>query len=933
MRKTIATCMSLILMLTLLMGVFSVSAEEPPLVQVIYDDYFNFSSATVGDGINVGGTNYLTLNINSTAAVERARLRIYSVRYIPPYNSCNMPMGRYIPDGTTRLSHEIGNFFDLYQAIPHLAANVRVNLAEGANSLTVRLNQILTHNMPTTIEIELPEGALATVSLDGAPVATKVIPGIDWEMLDSITPNPTGPNNLLPVVPESLRARADCPEFSLWREYEDFFQIGNINGSFGTVWARRHYNTWTAENAHKPDHVMNAAGDWNFILNPNHASNTTMRNAMSIDAEVVGHVLVWHGQSRNAFHPGVGATRAQSIAALEHHIRHVVEYFDTFVFPEDSPRAGERVMAAWDVVNEAFINEIPYVSEESLNTPGSWKNYLRKVTQPIRGWNNAPGAGTGTVGYAYRYHWYEGFGNGANAELGESGADFIYYAFVIARRYTDAQLIYNDFNLYEEGKAQMVAQMVNELNARYAYEQPNGPDDRKLIEAVGMQGHWYIQDTPVRDPQRGVQRGIDILRETGVRIHITELDLFVYYPYSGSGAGSHGSHTRLKNRTGVQLENPARPYYDHYYWRDRFGLSRDEMPPAGFGKFMEAAQAEMYAEIFATLKANADVIDRVTFWGLRDTNSWRQSHAPLLWYADSPAGVPNPKLSYYAVAFPEEFLGIDPIPTPAQRDDFLQYIEDAVAYLESLDPSDYTRDSWAAVLAAIEEAREVHEYRWNGVPTLLAAAEAITDALAGLTEGYTLTFNLYTTSQLILDTFADYTTVVNGRAKIVVPVVPGTAPTLGEVLNLGHIYGTADRHGYAFWGWFDDEALDASGRMRAGLRRPALTVPSEEDICRLANILGQIEADTAIYENGNINLYGVWVRWGDVDDNGAVNMADLNILQRHINLSHVAPTSLSIAAADVVVDGQVNMVDLNLLQRHANLGHIMPVVLGAEPQP
>ena len=202
-----------------------------------------------------------------------------------------------------------------------------------------------------------------------------------------------------------------------------------------------------------------------------------------------------------------------------------------------------------------------------------------------------------------------------------------------------------------------------------------------------------------------------------------------------------------------------------------------------------------------------------------------------------------------------------------------------------------------------------------------------------LPDGYqaaenTLTFHVYSANQTILDAFGDYVT----DGTIVVPVVPGTAPALGDVLNLGNIYGTLAAHGYAFWGWFDDAALDASGRTRAGLRRPALTLADEDD-CLLAGIIAQIAAGTAVFdEYDNIDLYGVWVRWGDVDDNGAVNMSDLNLLQRYTNLGHVVTTQFSQPAADVWVDGAINMADLTLLQRHVNLGHVMPVVLGAEPQ-
>ena len=204
----------------------------------------------------------------------------------------------------------------------------------------------------------------------------------------------------------------------------------------------------------------------------------------------------------------------------------------------------------------------------------------------------------------------------------------------------------------------------------------------------------------------------------------------------------------------------------------------------------------------------------------------------------------------------------------------------------------------------------------------------------------TLTFHLYTVNQRILDAFGDYATdVVDGRPVVVVPVVPGRAPSTWEgfaaLASLGHIYGTTNRHGYAFWGWFDDEMLDKSGRFRGGLRRPALTIGGETPSL-LADLLEQIEDATVaemveLFGDGNIDLYGVWVRFGDVDDNGTVNMADLNLLQRHINFGHMLPEYFSGAAADVVVDGLMNMTDLSLLQRHINLGHIITVVLGERP--
>ena len=629
--------------------------EETP--EVLYEGNINYSSAVV-NGKNVGGANEITLNIDSSVAVTGARIRVEAVRYIPGYNSTAMPNATNQTGGTTLITNEIGNYFDHYSAKPYLAADVALDLTQGTDDYTVRLGQVLDNTLATKIEVILPGDSEATVTLNGTPAVSKNVPGIDYATLITTTPSAANTANNLPgaVVPASIKAAADDSEFSLAEKYKDYFSIGNVDRGAASSWAKKHFNVFTAENSMKPSSLMNSSGIINFA-----ATNTFINNAIANDSEVVGHVLLWHGQSQNNHQPGPNATREQSLERMESYIKTVVENFDERVYPSTSSKAGEKVLRGWDVVNEAFINEIPYVSDTDLNTPGSWKKYLRNSNQEVAGWENAPGSGSGHLGgMANRYHWYDGFANGADTAAGESGADFIYWGFVFARRYSDAELNYNDFNIYEEGKAQMVAQMVTELNARYAAEQPNagylgGPDSRPLIEVVGMQGHWYIQDVPARDPQRGLQRALEILREADVRVHITELDLFAFYPNPGSG-----NNTVMKNRTGANAENSQ----GEPYWRRRFGLPTDQnISEAGFGKYMEAVQAEVYAEYFAVFMENADIIDRVTFWGLQDTSSWRQYMAPLPWYADL-SGAPNPKLSYYAIADPVGFMGLDNIAAP-----------------------------------------------------------------------------------------------------------------------------------------------------------------------------------------------------------------------------------------------------------------------------
>jgi GH35 family endo-1,4-beta-xylanase len=48
-----------------------------------------------------------------------------------------------------------------------------------------------------------------------------------------------------------------------------------------------------------------------------------------------------------------------------------------------------------------------------------------------------------------------------------------------------------------------------------------------------------------------------------------------------------------------------------------------------------AAQADLYARLFALFVKHRDAIDRVTFWGLNDRRSWRRGQNPLVFDGDN----------------------------------------------------------------------------------------------------------------------------------------------------------------------------------------------------------------------------------------------------------------------------------------------------------
>ena len=283
-----------------------------------------------------------------------------------------------------------------------------------------------------------------------------------------------------------------------------------------------------------------------------------------------GHVLVWHEASphwlfKNA--DGSPLTRAEAKANMENHINKVAGYYAGKVY-------------SWDVVNEA----IDFWGDYN----GNWKDALRKKNTGNDFWSS---------------HWYLAYENGADKSKGESGADFIYDAFVLARKADPkAKLIYNDFNLDNQDKASAVADMINALNEQWKTDPRNTEPNRPLIEIIGDQAH-YGPWTDLANVEKTLQR----FAALGLEISITELDVTVF----------HGSD-RDKGLIPTQI---------HYQ-----------------------QQAEFYAKLMLLYKKYSNHIGRVTFWGIEDTDSWLVWGYPLL-FSDF-----LPKLSYFAVIDPEGYL-------------------------------------------------------------------------------------------------------------------------------------------------------------------------------------------------------------------------------------------------------------------------------------
>ena len=360
------------------------------------------------------------------------------------------------------------------------------------------------------------------------------------------------------VSSEIETASWDMDVPSLRELYSDFFYIGNImepgviNDSSTVEMFLHHYNSVTAENSMKPVHVSPRRGEWN-LSGPDMLVDWAHENNIRIH----GHTLVWHSQSApwlTGNDNGNPLTRAEARENMEYFISYYVGRY-----------AGR--IASWDVVNEAFTDGV------ADNASGAdWRRHLR---------SNSP--------------WYVAYRNGIDEAAGECPSDYIYDAFVFTR-FADpgTVLFYNDFNEESPGKRAVIASMTEELNERWRDDPRNDDPGRLLIEALGMQAHYWTSWLKPNDVRDTIIR----FAQTGARVAITELDLPL------------GQWNSFGDRNDYSLER----------------------------------QAMLYGELFEIFMELSEHIDSVTFWGRADHQSWRAQGFPLLF-----DGRLEPKPAFWAV--------------------------------------------------------------------------------------------------------------------------------------------------------------------------------------------------------------------------------------------------------------------------------------------
>lgn len=164
------------------------------------------------------------------------------------------------------------------------------------------------------------------------------------------------------------------------------------------------------------------------------------------------------------------------------------------------------------------------------------------------------------------------------------GDDFNEQAFRIAAEELpdDAILLYNDYGMTSPGRRDAVVAMVKDFQEKGV-----------RIDGIGMQGHWSMDSPSLQE----IEEAFEAYASTGLPIHITELDIEVL----GRNA-FFGANVDVRS---IEANAENNPY-----------------PDGNLPEEVQQQLAERYGEIFELMLEHADKIDRVTFWGVGDGDSW-----------------------------------------------------------------------------------------------------------------------------------------------------------------------------------------------------------------------------------------------------------------------------------------------------------------------
>ena len=161
------------------------------------------------------------------------------------------------------------------------------------------------------------------------------------------------------------------------------------------------------------------------------------------------------------------------------------------------------------------------------------------------------------------------------------GEDYLVKAFQFAHEADpSAELYYNDYDLELPAKRAGGVELIKKLKAAGV-----------SISGVGLQNHNQMEWPSAADEDAT----ITAFSSLGLKVHITELDVDVLPRTTKPGAD-------------YAVDDPVTPKLNPYV--------------GGLPDAMQLALAKRYAELFRVYLKHRDAIERVTFWGVADGDSW-----------------------------------------------------------------------------------------------------------------------------------------------------------------------------------------------------------------------------------------------------------------------------------------------------------------------
>jgi endo-1,4-beta-xylanase len=161
------------------------------------------------------------------------------------------------------------------------------------------------------------------------------------------------------------------------------------------------------------------------------------------------------------------------------------------------------------------------------------------------------------------------------------GDDYLALAFQFAHEADpSAELYYNDYDLELPAKRAAAVALIKKLKAAGV-----------RVSGVGLQNHNRLDWPSIADEDATIAAFAGL----GVKVHITELDVDVLPRTTKPGAD-------------YAVDTPVTPQLNPY--------------AAGLPDAMQIRLANRYAELFRVYLKHRDTIERVTFWGVADGDSW-----------------------------------------------------------------------------------------------------------------------------------------------------------------------------------------------------------------------------------------------------------------------------------------------------------------------